>query len=285
MKTVIALLLALMLAAMAVPALCEAVPASQGFLGEGETLAIDLDGNGSEESVSWIMPGTGYFDSCLTLIVRPRHGAPSIYETNIIGDQAVYVLDLDGDGVVELLLTGDVMSSDYYTTCLHYNNRALYEVLFPDTGRDQNTDGYFKTGYGRIVAIENGRLTLSGSQDVLGTWFGSRKVRLTPYDRFEFNDDGIWVRDEANPDDELWDYAALTTKVDLAYTTPEGGEATLPVGEKLLIVASDKQKTARFITRDGRTGILDISPDYKGWSWRVNDVPEADCFEYLPYGD
>ena len=90
-----------------------------------------------------------------------------------------------------------------------------------------------------------------------------------------------------DPDDAgLWEYAALTAKVELTYTAPDGSEATLPAGEKLLVVASDKKETARFITPNGRAGTLDISPDYdRGWGWMVNGMGEEACFEYVPYAD
>ena len=285
MKRAFVMLLAL--AAMLTPVLAEEEPTLAGQLAQGETLQIDLDGDGAAEAVSWAVETTEYGVDCLTLTVRPRAGKALVYATDIVGRPEAFALDLDGDGAVELLLSGDVMSDDYYTACLRYDGSALYEVLFPDSNRGDSGSGYFRQGYGRIVAIEDGRLTLSGSQDVLGTWFATRQVRLSPYDRFEFDDDGLWTRDSMDLDDAgLWEYAALTAKVELTYTAPDGSEATLPAGEKLLVIASDKQETAHFITPDGRIGALHITPDYdRGWGWMVNGVGEADCFEYVPYAD
>lgn len=285
MKRAFAMLLAL--AAMLTPALAEQAPALEGQLAEGETLRIDLDGDGAAEAVSWTMTPADYGDNHLTLTVQPESGKALVYDTDIVWSQAVFVLDLDGDGTVELLLSGDVMSDDYYTACVRYDGSALYEVLFPDSRRGDSGSGYFRQGYGRVTAIEDGRLTLSGSQDVLGTWFATRQVRLSPYDRFEFDDDGLWTRDAQNLEDaDLWQYAALTAKVELTYTAPDGSEATLPAGEKLLVVASDKRETARFITPDGLAGALDISPDDdRGWGWMVNGMGEEACFEYVPYAD
>ena len=285
MKRAFAMLLAL--AAMLTPALAEQAPALEGQLAEGETLRIDLDGDGVAEAVSWTMTPADYGDNRLTLTVQPETGKALVYDTDIVWSQAVFVLDLDGDGTVELLLSGDVMSDDYYTACLRYDGSTLYEVLFPDSRRGDSGSGYFRQGYGRVTAIEDGRLTLSGSQDVLGTWFATRQVRLSPYDRFEFDDDGLWTRDAQDMEDAgLWQYAALTAKVELTYTAPDGSEAPLPAGEKLLVVASDKKETARFITPDGLAGALDISPDYdRGWGWMVNGMGEEACFEYVPYAD
>ena len=87
------------------------------------------------------------------------------------------IVDLDGDGQWEILVSGDVMSDDYYTWCLRWDGAALYEVLFPDSGRMDATDGYFAHGYGLITAIsEYGVVELTGTQDVLGTWMASRLV-------------------------------------------------------------------------------------------------------------
>ena len=285
MKRAFALLLAL--AAMLTPALAEEEPTIAGQLAQGETLQIDLDGDGAAEAVRWAVETTEYGVDCLTLTVQPKEGKALVYATDIVWKPEAFALDLDGDGAVELLLSGDVMSDDYYTACVRYDGSALYEVLFPDSNRGDSGSGYFRQGYGRVTAIEDGRLTLSGSQDVLGTWFATRQVRLSPYDRFEFDDDGLWTRDMVDLDDaELWEYAALTAKIELTYTAPDGSEATLPAGEKLLVIASDKQETARFTTPDGRIGAPAISPDYdRGWGWMVNGVGEADCFEYVPYAD
>ncbi len=285
MKRVFALLLAL--AAMLTPALAEEEPTIAGQLAQGETLQIDLDGDGAAETVRWAVETTEYGVDCLTLTVQPKEGKALVYATDIVWKPEAFALDLDGDGAVELLLSGDVMSDDYYTACVRYDGSALYEVLFPDSNRGDSGSGYFRQGYGRVIAIEDGRLTLSGSQDVLGTWFATRQVRLSPYDRFEFDDDGLWTRDMVDLDDaELWEYAALTAKIELTYTAPDGSEATLPAGEKLLVIASDKQETAHFTTPDGLIGALSISPDYdRGWGWMVNGVGEADCFEYVPYAD
>lgn len=285
MKRAFAMLL--VLAVMLTPALAEEEPTLEGQLAEGETVQIDLDGDGSVEAVSWAVETTEYGVDCLTLTVQPKSGKALVYATDIVWKPEAFALDLDGDGAMELLLSGDVMSDDYYTVCLRYDGSALYEVLFPDSNRGDSGSGYFRQGYGRIVAIDDGRLTLSGSQDVLGTWFATRQVRLSPYDRFEFDDDGFWTREAMDLDDaDLWEYAALTAKVELAYVAPDGSEAILPAGEKLLVIASDKKDTAHFVTPDGRIGVLAISPDYdRRWGWMVNGMGEADCFEYVPYAD
>ncbi len=287
MKRIIILLLALTLTAALTPTLAEGAVPDGSALPENTPVSADLDGDGASEQVSWSMVPENEYDSYLTLTVKAADGGEVTCRTGIIQPDAVCALDLDGDGALELLASGDVMSDDYYTWCLHYSGGALYEVLFPDGNRGENTEAYFKQGYGRITAIEGNKLTLAGSQDVLGTWFGTREVTLGPSGHFEFCDAGFWIRqidDAALPD--LWQYAALTTKVELPYVGEDGQAGVLAPGTKLLVRASDKRETVVFTTSDLVTGRLSISQDYdRGWGLLVDGVPEEECFEYVPYAD
>lgn len=286
MKRILAALLAALLLLTTTCALAESADVPEGCrVPEDTPVAADLDGDGASERVSWAMvPGDS--DPMLTLSVETADGETLTYPTDIIWNQSVYILDLDGDGVLEILMTGDVMSDDYYTVCLHLVRGALYEVLFPDSERGENTQGYYKSGYGLIKAIDGNHIALAGSQDVLGTWFATRTVALSPAGRFEFDDDGLWRRDALEPDDEAWQYAALTTSVELPCADAAGNPGVLAPGTQLIVVASDKRESAAFVTRDGVSGTLSISPDYeRGWGWLVDGVAEDQCFEYIPYAD
>ena len=291
MKRLLPCLLILSVLILSVPALAE--PAgTPDPIPEDTRVAVDLDGDGAEEVVSWAMV-MGEYEAVLTLTVEAADGAAQTYPTDILGIGAVYVTDLDGDGARELLMTGDVMSDDYYTWCLRYDRGALYEVLFPDSGRGTVIDAYFKYGYGLITAVGDNQITLSGSQDVLGTWFGSRTLTLAPSGHFEFDDDGLWTRDLGDPDNpdrddpELWAYGALTVTQPLPYADLQGNPAgTLEPGARIRVCASDKREIARFIAQDGASGVLAISLDYeRGWGWLVDGIPEDECFDMIPYAD
>ena len=287
MKRIIYVLLALCLLAISAPAWAEAAEGAPLTLAEGELLIADLDGDGTDEALSCAMAPDQY-DDFLTLTVTGADGASHAYASKLIWSEAVYVVDLDGDGAQEILLTGDVMSDDYYTWCLRWDGAALYEVLFPDASRGGNTDSYFKWGYGQITSIADGRVTLSGTQDALGTWFAARTVALSPYDRFEFDDDGLWVREPIDADDpDLWEYRALTVTRPLNYTDEAGNPAgTLQAGDKLLVCATDKASFVRFLLPDGTVGRLEVAHDYsRGWGFLVDGMPEDDCFESIPYAD
>ena len=290
MKRIMVLMLMLCLLA-GVPALAEAVGNAPLTIAAGEVLAIDLDGDGTDENVTWAME-PGEYDDAMTLTVAAEDGSVQRYATDIIWGESVYVVDIDGDGAQEILLTGDVMSDDYYTWCLRWDGAALYEVLFPDGERGENGEGYHKQGYGLVDAIGDNLLSLSGSQDVLGTWFATRTLRLTPYDRFEFNDAGLWMRSldgYEGADDDLWEFAALTVTQSLPYADEHHHDqtiGTLEPGDRILIYASDKKEFAYFASQDGASGVLNISPNYEqGWGWLVDGIPEEECFESVPYAD
>jgi hypothetical protein len=274
-----------------VPALAENIPLSASCVSpeKDARVQIDLDGDGTTETVSWTM-APGEYDIYLSLTVEPASGAPTTYRTDILAYSRVYIQDLDSDGMSEILLTGDVMSDDYYTWCLQYRNGTLFEVLFPDASRGENYGGYFKAGYGLVTGItEYGIVDLTGSQDVLGTWMASRRVRLDSPGRFEFCDNYLWERPSETYTDEagLWEYAALTVKSPVPYTGDHGcASGMLSPGDQIMIYATDKDSEALFYTRDDITGILSLSRNYeKGWGWLVSGIPEEDCFEYLRYAD
>ena len=276
---VLSLVLA-MAAAHAEPILPEdaAIPMGSGF-------SADLDGDGAPETLLWTLDESDY-DAPLTVTVEGEAGAAT-YATDILSYASVYLLDLDGDGCLEVLVTGDEMSDDYCTYCLCWQDGQLYEVLFPDASRsDDNMDCWFRSGYGLLTAVDGNRLTLTGTQDVLGTWMASRDVTLAPSGRFEFCDEGVWIRDLANMDDDTWEYATLTVKTSLPYVDQYGQAGELTPGDRILVYASDKREYAWFATQDGITGALAISTDYeRGWGWLVAGLPEQDCFEFVPYAD
>lgn len=253
-------------------------------LTEGETASIDLDGDGAAEAIRWAMtPGD---DGALVLEVTGADGATVSYETDIGWAGNGWVADLDGDGRMEIFVWGDVMSDDYYTWCLHWMGDRLAPVLFCDIERGENGNGYFKCGYGSLTGADpaEGTVTLCGTQDVLGTYFVARTLKLSADGLFEIADDGWWTR-EAPAAGEAWDeYTGLTLKAETACTL-DGKPATLKPGDRIFITGSDKRQQAAFTTPDGHAGTLEIDRNYDDWGWKVNDIPESDVFEFVPYAD
>lgn len=251
----------------------------------GESVELDLNGDGAAESVELALTrdDENYMETA-TLMVNGE----AVWSCDWCYVVSAYAADLNGDGILEIFVTGDEASSDFTTYCLNYTADDCENISFADASRGENTDEYFDYGYGLVAELKNGVITLSGSQDVLGTYFGSRQFVLAD-GRFEFADDGLWQFPHDLEDTELWESRnALTAKAEIPATfTDDGVESAgvIAAGEKLVITASDKISVAYFAMEDGRTGYLSIAPDTESWGSLVNGIPENDAFESIPYAD
>lgn len=249
-----------------------------------EVYYLDLDGDGADEIVQARME-ENYEDENLNLLVETDELVYT-YDTYVAFAEAAYAADLDGDGALEILLTGDEASADYYTWCLKFSREGgLEPILFADANRGENTDGYFDSGYGRFDGIDGNKITLTGSQDALGTWMCSREFTLRG-GRFELDDGGVWRVAEDFDDPENWEYRSLIATREIPVTMEDGSEGTLPVGARFLVTETDKQSYVGFLTEDGLRGRLAIEPNAEaGWGFLIGGRSEYDFFEYVPYAD
>lgn len=254
---------------------------------ENEAIPLDLDGDGSEETLTWRQGLYGMDGDCAELFVTTAGGETLHWQSGMLTPHGVWAGDLDGDGRTEILVTGDEMSDDYVTWALRLEEGELKTLTFANGSRGDEESQWLDCGYGLVTGIEGNRLTLEGSQDVLGTYFASRDYALQE-DRFVFCDDGLY-RFEDGDDEALWEYRSLTLRRDLPVTLLQDGEGisdVLQAGTQLRLTASDKVSIAYFRTRDGREGCFPIAPDEEqGWGFVVEGVPEEELFEALPYAD
>lgn len=251
----------------------------------GESVQIDLDGDGAAETV--LVKEEGFEeDRMIGLYVTGSDGGMNIFQEYLMRATTLCVEDLDGNGVQEILISGDICSADYYTWCLNYSLQdGLVAVLFADAERGENTGEYDVKGYGGIDVIEGSTIKMTGTQDVLGTWAGSRVFTLQD-GRFELLDGGMWIIENDMDDPEIWDYRALIPVADIPVTLEDGSEGVISAGEKFLITMSDKTSIVYFETAGGLRGSFPIEPDTEtGWGCLVNGMPEEACFEYVPYAD
>lgn len=251
----------------------------------GESAVLDLNGDGTEES---IMLEVAYDEETCMETATLSVDADEIWSRVWSCVFDAYIADVDGDGVYEIFMTGDEASSDYTTCCLQYTGDGCMAVLFADANRGENTGEYLDYGYGMVAGMADGIVTLCGSQDVLGTYFGSRQFALAD-GRFEFADDGLWQFPRDFEDPELWEsYSVLTATAEIPATFITDGldnAGVIAPGEKLVITASDKSSVAYFTMQDGRIGYLGIAPNVESWGSLVNGVPEEEIFESVPYAD
>ena len=254
----------------------------------GVAASVDLDFDGAAETVMWTseFDEESYMEEIVLTVTNAEGGAVEWVE--YLFGAHVYISNNDSDGICEIYMTGDQMSDDYITYCLHYSAGNLTRLLFADAMRGENTGGYYEYGYGMVTDITENALTLCGSQDVLGTYFGSRQFSFVD-GAFETCDDGLWYFDIDAADEEMWEYRALNPVQDIpaVFIDDEGQqiESVLKAGERILIYASDTKTIVYFVTEDGAYGYLNIEPDLENWGSMIGGVSEGELFEYVPYAD
>ena len=290
MKRMFGLIVALCLCLCGMGIAEDAAPVNDYELISGQTLTADLDGDGSAEMLDWVMieDGENYTEE-VVLTVTAEDGKLTEWRYFLYMAQ-VFVADVDEDGIPEIFVTGDEMSSDYYTICLHYTAEGLIPMLFADVTRGNMNEGYYPYGYGLLTSVSEGTVILTGSQDILGTYFGSRAFGLQD-GQFETVDDGLWRFEYEYIDDpEFWEYAALKPVVDITATfiSEDGTEYDdyIAAGEKFVVTASDKDTVVYFRTINDRIGYFFVTPDVEwGFGYYISGLYETDVFEYIPYAD
>jgi len=281
MRCLLIAILAVALAS-AIGACAEETIMLEGMLEEGQAAAFDLDGDGRRETVKWSAMPDMDLDHVVVTVAAPD-GTQMEWTSGSLYGARVYVRDIDEDGASEIFVTGDEMSDDYLTYCLRPDGGTLKQLSFENGMRGGEGGPFVDCGYGRLTDTDGNALTLTGSQDVLGTYFGSRTYKLED-GRFVFDDDGLWHFTYDEDDDWTWKQLTLSRPLSVSL---EGGEtAVLEEGTKLRITASDCRTVAHFMTQDGRKGVLPIAVnEEKGWGFVVEGIDEEDLFESVPYSD
>ena len=284
MKKMLALLLAALMLAALPAALAQQAGVQYGdsFIPQGQDVNMDLDGDGVSEQVRWDEVQVNEWDSVARLSVTAQGRGTAEFTTDVLYRTEVYMLDLDADGYVEILISGDEMSDDYSTVALRWQNDRFVRMSFCGLAQEA-----LDFGYGRVegfVTQPSGdtAVLLGGWIDVFGTHWGTRSYEIS-LGTFVPSGDGLWHIDEAN-DPELREYRILTAARDLPAVLDGVGEGTVPAGTDLFITASDLQRYAWFVSADGKlSGVIEYAFDREAWERTVGGVSEWECFESLPY--
>jgi hypothetical protein len=240
--------------------------------------AVDVDLDGRMELLDLrAIPGADEYSRWA--IVLTKDGEEQLFQTEIPCDMPhdLWLGDLNEDGAYELFFHGDMASDDYLIYALHSD---LTPIPFEPDDRYANwleeQDNTIFGGY--IDGFEDDHIVIEGVVDMLGTHFGVRN--------FAIGDDGIigpvssvWQFDEEDRPltviRELTAYRAAVRK--------EPGEAfALLPGERIVPLASDGCERMWFETAEGKGGVLLLTRDEETM-WRIDGVPEAEYFEFLPY--
>lgn len=189
-----------------------------------------------------------------------------------VGDRYdLWICDLDGDGICELLFAADPGSDDYRTCGWHGD--TLEPIEF--TG-----DARYGADPNGLTGSLDGRVVFSGGIPVLEAWYyqlGTYRATIG----MNGTSDGVVTLDPSFKWDYRGSYYYLTVAKILPVYLDESGVAVLTPGEKLILTGTDGQNTF-FRTEDGRTGSIRLEYDGEG-GWTINGESEENFFEMLPY--
>lgn len=189
-----------------------------------------------------------------------------------VGDRYdLWICDLDGDGICELLFAADPGSDDYRTCGWHGD--TLEPIEF--TG-----DARYGADPNGLTGSLDGRVVFSSGVPVLEAWY----YQLGTYHAtigMNGTSDGVVTLDPSFKWNYRGSYYYLTVAKILPVYLDESGTAVLTPGEKLVLTGTDGQNTF-FRTEDGRTGSIRLEYDGEG-GWTINGESEENFFEMLPY--
>ena len=225
-----------------------------------EKAACDLDGNGTEETVSFAVTG----DDQVTLKVE-YDGKTYTDMHEYLYNATLHIADtLADDGAREIYLCGDTGSDDYVTYIYRLNNGEITKVYLD--GSVETVDG-------------SGAVRLTCQVDIMGTWGGVCTYRMGTDGAFTLASDYTLLRI-----DEAWQYNAVTTQKDgLVATQADGTETTLPAGTKLLGLRTDLQTYVLCEREDGTRVTVAYEKNTAEWGWLVQGEPESAWFGEVPY--
>lgn len=232
---------------------------------------LDLDGDGVKELLELEYPEEpmteeGAEEKMLLRIVRGDVSWQS--EVAQSEDVRLFVLDMDGDGMEELLLEVQLGETVFRV----YGWRFAEEQLEPLTFAGESTFA------GRIKSQQGRWLTLGRWVELLGSWELEQDWRLGEND---FLPDGeVWT---VATEGEEYPLTVLTDVYAYAEDEDEGVEMLLYKGLRLRLTATDLKETVWFETETGERGYLSMEQDAEGHFVRFNGLEEWELFETLPY--
>ena len=249
-------------------------------------------GNEGWGAVEWNKTSIDEYTEGVSLGIATESGSKigwTMWNHDYLFNASVWAADIDHDGNTEILVSGDIASNDYYTFCLRYENGEIRHLPFANTERGSDCQGYTDYGYGMVSGFGYNTITLTGSQDVLGTYFASRTFTLQN-GVLEIADDGLWRFDVDPSDPEQWEYRSLKAvrPVPVTLFNIEDGkpyDATLQPGERVILTASDCKTIAYFLNENGYEGCFTLGPNPDSWGSLIGGIPENELFEYVPYAD
>lgn len=236
-----------------------------------EQQEVDLDGCGQPEIAALLKLFDEHDQMCYALRVVK---GDAVYDTSYLYTWHVglWIKDLSGDGLPEIYVSGDMMSSDYVTFGWKLTQNGLQSLSEDARGVLTN---------GRIASVGENSVIIEEYQYVLGTWMASREYVSSELRGLEPQVSTLWTIEQSDGERYLSVIEPLPVTVD-------GASALLPAGTQLTITAYDGENTVWFETADGLEGCIhlqdsNILPDGVFAMWAIDGRSENDFFEMLPY--
>lgn len=255
---------------------------------EGESaIAYDIDGDGREEQVT-LLTLEGEYETTYT-VIRITDDTGSTYtfgpdEADMPEYATVLLLAdiLPGDSCTEIVLSGDMCSTDYITHILRFDGTKIEAATSTGTYDGSVLAGIWGSFFGMG---ENGSIFIDNAVDALGTFWGIREYAHEGGMHFGYAPGSSWVRLYDGPEDIRWgsEYSNAITALAPLPVTVEGEACTLEAGTELFIVETDRESFADFLLQDGRRGRIELTWPEDEWRAFIDGRPEDEWFEYLPY--
>ena len=252
---------------------------------ENMQITYDIDGDTVVETVKL----TEYQDSYgmdYTVLEIVDNGE-SIYFGNGDADMPQYgevlcLMDvIPGDPYVEIIFSGDMMSSDYITHILRYDGKKITPATMVSPYDGEVYTGIFGHFYGMG---EDGSILIDDAVDALGSFWGMRDFVHEGNMRFGYAENSTWTR--LGDYSELWDMEygpALTVKLPLPIYMSGTAPEVLAPGTKILVTETDKESFVNVVLQKGGWGRIDLEWKKGSYKAYIAGLPEDDYFEYLPY--
>lgn len=239
---------------------------------------LDLDGDGVKELIELEYPEEpmeapeGETEEIEKMQLRIVRGDTSwVSEVAQSEEVRLFISDVDGDGMEELLLEVQLGETVYRLYGWRFTGEELVPLLFE--GEESFT--------GCIESLKGKRLTLHCWVELLGSHMLEQDWRLT--EEGFIPDEESWTVLETGLGEEAYPLRVLEELFAYAEDEEEGTELFLPQGTRLKITRTDLGDKVWFETETGDRGYLEMSKDAEGRFTVFEGRGEAELFGGMEY--
>lgn len=271
----------------------DAVSGTDGVvtLVSGSATVIDLNGDGVMETITLEeIPEQSNSLAKTKINISSENGTKAEFVTDMQYMNAGFAYDIDADGLVEVIVSGDECSDDYATWLFRFDGEKIINARSGFEAQEGEESIPATCGGGVIaIDVQNGVYVIWNNVDIIGTWSCTTQYALDPSEFAMKRVDGsVWTNyfENGTVDPEYWSYCTLITVKELPYVADGTTQsAMLPVGEKLVLLDTDGETYFHFETESGIKGTITTarSTDENDWGFYIDGQKEETYFETVPY--